>query len=65
MILLPIMCVLIIWAAMIYGFCSDDMDMGYFGRVYAGLAHGAITLLALGSVGGLLYVTALLFKELL
>jgi hypothetical protein len=65
MIYLLLCCVLIIWVAMIYGFCIDDMGMGYFGRIYAGLAHGAIATIALATLGGLIFVTSLAIREIL
>lgn len=61
--ILPI-CLVIVWGAMLYGFLSDDMDWGFFGRLYAALAHGAITILAMAAIGGLVAATILAFKEL-
>jgi hypothetical protein len=60
-----LICVLIIWAASFYGFITDDMGMGLFGRTWAAIAHGAVATIALVGFGGLLFVTGLTIKELL
>ena len=64
MIYLLLCCVLIVWAASFYGFITDDMGMGLFGRTWAAIAHGAMATLALAGLGGLIFVTWLAIKEL-
>jgi hypothetical protein len=62
--IIVLLCSLIIWASAFYGFITDDMGMGLFGRTWAAIAHGAIALLALAGLGGLIFVTWLAIKEL-
>jgi hypothetical protein len=62
---LLLLCVIIIWASVIWGFIVDDIGLGYFGRVWGALAHGAIAILALGGIGGLIFITSLAIKEIL
>ena len=58
-------CVLIIWAFAIYGFITDDMGIGLFGRLYSSIAHGALATIALATLGGLIFVTSLAIREIL
>lgn len=58
-------CIFSIWAYALYGFITDDMGMGLFGRMWAALAHGAIATLVLCAFGGLCFATALAIREIL
>lgn len=62
---LLLLCVIIIWAAVVWGFIVDDLDLGYFGRVWGAVAYGALAVLALGGIGGLIFITSLAIKEIL
>lgn len=59
-----LICILIIWVALVHGFVTDNMGIGWFGRVFAALAQGALATIALAALGGLTFVTVLAFKEI-
>lgn len=63
MIIIPIICLSLIWAAFIYGFAREDMNMGLAGRAFSGLSHAACVTLALGAFGLLMSGTILVIKE--
>ena len=59
-----LVCLGIIWTYSVYGFVTDNMGLGLFGRIWSAIAHGAIATLALALLGGLCFVTVLVFKEI-
>jgi hypothetical protein len=58
-------CLLSIWAYALYGFITDDLGIGLFGRLFSALCYGAIATLVLSAFGGLCFVTALAIREIL
>lgn len=62
MIIIPIICISLIWAALIYGFAHDDMGVGILGRAFSGLAHAGMVALSLGAIGLLLNGSVLIIQ---